>query len=97
MIEPLHDGFWRLFLTNLVCLNYFAVMVLSNYSLLRSRWFLKTIFQDFCVSKPFYFKSYFILPRPHHLAYGFHGFLTLSHDNCLLKPFVSPLPCRVLP
>jgi hypothetical protein len=53
MIETLHDGFWRLFLTNLVCLNYFAVMVLSNYSLLRSRWFLKTIFQDFGVSKPF--------------------------------------------
>src|ERR1700735_28823 len=98
MIEPLHDGFWRLFLTNLVCLNNFAVMVLSNYSSLRSRWFLKTIFQDFGVSKPFYLKSYFIPPRPPHLAYGFRGpFLMLSHDNCLLKPFVSPLPCHVLP
>jgi hypothetical protein len=98
MIESLHNGFWRLFLINLACPNYFSVMVLSNHSFLRSRWFLETIFQDFGASKPFNSKSYFISSRPLHLAYGFHGpFLTLPHDNGLPKPFVSPLPGRVLP
>jgi hypothetical protein len=64
-------------------------MVLSNHTLLRSRWFLETIFQQFGVSKPFELKPYFIPPRPFHLAYGFHGpFLTLSHNNGLPKPFV---------
>jgi hypothetical protein len=73
-------------------------MVLSNYSFLQSRWFLETIFQDFGASKPFDLKPYFILPRPLHLTYGFHGpFFTLSHDNGLPKPFASPLPSRALP
>jgi len=61
-------------------------MVLSNHTLLRSRWFLETISQVFGVSKPFKLKSYFIPPD---------HFLTLSHDNGLPKPFVSLLPYGV--
>ena len=85
---PLAYGFHGPFLT---------IMVPSNYSSLRSRWFLKTIFPDFGVFKLFDLKSYLIPQRPLPLAYGFcRPFLTLSHDNCLPKPLVSPLPCRIL-